>query len=125
MRNQADARRGESAGFGSARNLFLKSAEKVPWTAEIFTPTFSKTRPRMIDIVPPPPAFHPHFFGPRLYARISRREGRCPAIPFRFFEFGADIVTQFCEPLLWRHFLIPYLPKSFAQDHARSNCHIQ
>src|SRR5690606_20146405 len=31
------------------------SGENSPWTVEMFTPTFSKTRPRMMLITPPPP----------------------------------------------------------------------
>src|SRR5882724_3122334 len=46
----------QNRGSSLAPGMSLRnSAENSPSTVEILTPTFSKTRPRMIAIVPPPP----------------------------------------------------------------------
>src|ERR1700730_1512610 len=46
----------QNRGSSLAPGMSLRnSAENSPSTVEMLTPTFSKTRPRMIEIVPPPP----------------------------------------------------------------------
>ena len=46
----------QKPGFSSAPGICLRnSSENSPWTVEVWTPAFSKTRPCMIDMVPPPP----------------------------------------------------------------------
>ena len=63
------------------------SGEKVPCTVETLTPIFSNTRPRMIDMTPPPPSL-----ARRRVSRISVRTGpaefarRAGQILFRSFR---------------------------------------
>ena len=72
------------------------SGEKLPCTVEMWTPIFSKTRPCMTDISPPPPSGRDH---------RSRHEAARLAVGARTgdgvldrFEGGAELVAQGAEP---------------------------
>ncbi len=61
-----------------------KASENSPYTVDTLTPTFSKTRPRITDITPPPPGpeFGSSFFALRVQAVCSNRPGgRSPCGP--------------------------------------------
>ncbi len=46
----------QKRGSSSAPGICLRnSGENSPWTVDVCTPTFSKTRPYIIDMRPPPP----------------------------------------------------------------------
>src|SRR6516164_7136157 len=61
-------KRGSSEAPGtSLRN----SGENSPYTVDMLTPTFSKTRPCMIEIVPPPPPCRSHFVRSKRPAALS------------------------------------------------------
>jgi hypothetical protein len=63
----------QKRGSSAAPGMFLRnSSENSPWTVEMLTPTFSNTRPRMIDMTPPPPP-------DRSQGSRSKRPGGCPA----------------------------------------------
>lgn len=52
----------QNLGSASAPGISLRIvSENSPCTVEILTPTFSKTRPFITDISPPPPASRFHF----------------------------------------------------------------
>src|SRR5262249_48607245 len=55
-------------------------AEKAPCTVEMLTPTFSKTRPRMTAMTPPPPS-DPSSVGRRHSLRSKRPGERSPSGP--------------------------------------------
>ena len=64
MGDQADAAGPELAVGPPAPGICLRNSSlKAPWTVETLTPTFSKTRPRMTDMTPPPPCL-PSSVGP-------------------------------------------------------------
>ena len=63
-------------GFSSPPGICLRnSAENSPCTVEVCTPTFSKTRPCIIDMIPPPPLPSSRCHGVR-----SKRPGVLSAI---------------------------------------------
>ena len=105
-------KRGSSSAPGTC--LARIPATNCPYTVETLTPTFSNTRPRMIDITPPPAS------SPSLAGRVPGRalEAGPAADPTAdlnvrasiSLEFGADAVAQLLEPgagarfaILWRY----------------------
>jgi hypothetical protein len=91
---------GPEPGSSSAPGIWARnSGENSPWTVEVWTPTFSNSRPFMIDMVPPPPA-------PSSRCQGCARSG--PASPVHCgwstssssaSKLSADLVAQLLEPL--------------------------
>ena len=54
--DEADAACPELPASAAPGICLRNSSEKAPWTVEMLTPTFSKTRPRITAITPPPPS---------------------------------------------------------------------
>ena len=87
----------QKRGSVSAPGICLRnSGANSPYTVETLTPTFSKTRPRIIAIVPPPPPSRAHGL------RSNRPGGPLGAGAgigvLDRLEFGADAVAQLLEP---------------------------
>src|SRR5262245_52801473 len=61
------------------------SSENAPCTVEMFTPTFSNTRPRITDITPPPPSA-PSSVGRRHSVRSKRPGGLSLNVPSSSFS---------------------------------------
>ena len=92
----------QKLGSSSAPGICLaNSGENSPNTVEIWTPTFSNTRPCIMDISPPPPG------APVWSLRSQASRTNLPGGPvgvrafdlaLELLEFGAKSVAQLAEP---------------------------
>ena len=89
----------QKRGSSSAPGICLRnSGENSPCTVEVWTPTFSKTRPCIIDMMPPPPLPSSRCHGVRS-KRPGAQTGQRPLhLVLELLEGGADAVAQFLEP---------------------------
>ena len=136
----------QKRGSSPAPGMFCaKSFEKVPKTVEMLTPTFSKTRPCMTDIVPPPASVPASAF--RFQVLRSKRPGlrsaRGPASSSSIFSNSEQMRLRsssnqpaargFCSvamsmfivlgPLNWASGA--GLAEGFAEDHSGSDRDVQ